>query len=103
MELADVDYALSRVLFPQYRHCYINGVVPMLRRGEKLFDRDERGHPDSFFRDFGPQFIVKADDLRQAGIGTNSHPASGVADVYVVPVAMPTNGLNTSNEERTQR
>jgi hypothetical protein len=50
---ADTDFALSRVLFPQYRRGYIGSMVPMLRRGAHLFDRGETGHPDSVFRDFG--------------------------------------------------
>jgi len=50
---ADGDFALSRVLFPQYRRGYIGSMVPMLRRGARLFDHGETGHPDSVFRDFG--------------------------------------------------
>jgi len=50
---ADGDFALSRVLFPQYRRGYIGSMVPMLRRGARLFDQGETGHPESVFRDFG--------------------------------------------------
>jgi hypothetical protein len=50
---ADIDFALSRALFPQYRRGYIGSMVPMLRRGARLFDQGETGHPDSVFRDFG--------------------------------------------------
>ena len=53
---ADADYTLSRVLFPQYRKGYIRSMVPMLRRGARLFDHGETGHPDSVFRDFGQMF-----------------------------------------------
>jgi hypothetical protein len=51
-ERADADFALSRVLFPQYRRGYIGSMVPMLRRGARLFDHGETGHPDSVLRDF---------------------------------------------------
>jgi hypothetical protein len=53
---ADLDYALSRVLFPSHRRAYIGAMVPMLRRGEGLFDRGELGHPDSLFEDLAPMF-----------------------------------------------
>jgi hypothetical protein len=53
MELADSDFSLSRVLFPTYRNGYIRAMMPMLRRGAQLFDRDEIGHPNSLFQQRG--------------------------------------------------
>lgn len=51
---ADQDYALSRAIFPTYRHAYIGAMEPAIRRGATLFDKDELGHPDSLFHDFAP-------------------------------------------------
>jgi hypothetical protein len=43
---ADRDFALARALFPAHRSTYVAAMVPLLRRGAKLFDPDEVGHPD---------------------------------------------------------
>jgi hypothetical protein len=56
LDLADRDFALSRVLFPNYRHAYIDAMVPMLTRGKSLFDDTELGHPKSLFHDLAPAF-----------------------------------------------
>jgi hypothetical protein len=56
VDLADRDYALSRVLFPNYRNAYIDAMVPMLMRGKSLFDDAELGHPKSLFHDLAPAF-----------------------------------------------
>lgn len=56
MRLADLDFALSRVLFPNHRRTYVAAMVPMIQRGADLFDRDEVGHPNSLFEDLGTQF-----------------------------------------------
>jgi hypothetical protein len=47
LDRADADYALARAVFPRHRRSYIGAMVPMLRRGERLFERGELGHPDS--------------------------------------------------------
>jgi hypothetical protein len=52
MVKADQTFALARAVFPQYRRAYIAGMIPMLTRGQTLFDPDELGHPNSLFRDF---------------------------------------------------
>ena len=57
MDQADQSYALARVLFPQHRKNYIAALVPMLRRGEELFEPDELGHPDSLFEDVAPGVV----------------------------------------------
>jgi hypothetical protein len=54
LDRADPSYALSRVLFHRYRRAYIGAIAPMLKRGEQLFDRGERGHPDSLFEHCAP-------------------------------------------------
>lgn len=55
MQDAEVDYALSRALFPDHRWTYVDAMATTIRRGAKLFDRGEVGHPDSLFEDFGPR------------------------------------------------
>jgi hypothetical protein len=54
-DLADRDYAFARVLFPNYRAAYIDSMVPMLLRGQLLFEPDEIGHPDSLLAGNGPR------------------------------------------------
>ena len=56
MRLADLEFALSRVLFPNHRRTYVAAMAPMIERGSDLFDRDEVGHPNSLFDDLAPQF-----------------------------------------------
>jgi hypothetical protein len=56
MRLADLDFALSRVLFPSHRRTYVAAMVPMIQRGVDLFDANEIGHPISLFQDLAPQF-----------------------------------------------
>jgi hypothetical protein len=53
-ELAERDYLLSRVIFPQHRQTFIASMMPSIRRGAALFDPHEVGHPDSLFEDFAP-------------------------------------------------
>ena len=53
---ADLDFALSRVLFPNHRRTYIAAMTPMIQRGADLFDSDEVGHPITLFEDLASQF-----------------------------------------------
>ncbi len=46
MARADVSYCLARTLFPQCRRNYFGAMVPMLHRGDQLFEPREQGHPD---------------------------------------------------------
>ena len=46
--VAEVDYCLARVLFPEHRATYREAVVPMFKRGLELFEPNELGHPRSF-------------------------------------------------------
>jgi Transglutaminase-like superfamily len=55
LELADRDYALSRVLYPFHRQAYMESVNPFMKRGEMLFDTTERGHPNSILAAILPQ------------------------------------------------
>jgi len=59
MDQADLSCALSRVLFPRHRKSYIGAMVPMLRRGEGLFEPDELGHPNSLFEDLAAGMVPK--------------------------------------------
>lgn len=70
MDCADQDYAMSRALFPKYRYVYINGMIPMLRRGEQLFERGEFGHPESLFEALAPMFAE--DEFKKAVNGLSS-------------------------------
>jgi len=56
MQPADLDFALSRVLFPHHRRTYVAAMLPLIHRGADLFDDDEIGHPTSLFEDLAPKF-----------------------------------------------
>lgn len=91
-DLADVDYALARVLFPNHRRTHVAAMVPMIRRGAKLFDRGELGHPDSLFEDLAPSL---APDLYGRIMAGAAHPATklgvngvGHQDVHVVTLSV---------------
>ena len=51
---AAADYSLAQAVFPQYRRAFIAMMALMLRRGARIFERGELGHPDSLFNDFVP-------------------------------------------------
>jgi hypothetical protein len=46
-DLCDADCALARALFPDNRRLYTLGMFPYFKRGEKMFNPDEVGHPRS--------------------------------------------------------
>jgi hypothetical protein len=54
--LADLDFSLSRVLFPNHRRTYVAAMLPMIQHGADLFDANEVGHPNSLFEDLAPHF-----------------------------------------------
>lgn len=54
--LADLDYALSRVLFPNHRLTYVAGMFPMIDRGFEMFNDSEVGHPHSLYEDLSLKF-----------------------------------------------
>lgn len=66
---ADLSYALSRVLFHRHRRAFAGALIPMLKRGEQLFEPGETGHPNSLFECLGPIF---ADDQFQRTISSLS-------------------------------
>jgi hypothetical protein len=84
MARADADYALARVLAPRYRTAYVNGVVPMLKTGEQLFERGELGHPDSMFEDLAPVFAPYR-AYTAAAAPVNAPPSVSVRTISLVP------------------
>lgn len=65
---ADSSYALSRVLFYQHRKTYIESMIPMLKRGEQLFEPDETGHPNSLFKCYAPIFAENQFQQAMSGL-----------------------------------
>src|SRR5262249_42711079 len=51
LDLADTEFALARALFPNHRGSYVRGTLPFVRRGERLFESNEVGHPKMLVRD----------------------------------------------------
>lgn len=70
--LADLDYSLSRVLFPNHRRTYVAAMVPMIQHGRDLFEHDELGHPDSLFEDLGAHLAPQV----HGGIANSDQPPS---------------------------
>jgi len=70
-ERADESFALARALFRNHRRAYIGAMIPLLRHGERLFDNNEVGHPNSFFNDLAPMFIDTASKatIPEMGVG----------------------------------
>jgi hypothetical protein len=52
--LADLDYSLSRHLFPNHRRTHMRAVATLVRHGNSLFEPDEVGHMNSLFEDLAP-------------------------------------------------
>lgn len=84
MTRADADYARARVLAPRYRAAYVNGVVPMLKTGENLFERGELGHPDSLFEDLAPVFAPHR-AYTAAAAPVDAPPGVSVRTISLVP------------------
>lgn len=70
---ADVSFSLSRALFPFHRRAYIGAAIPMLVRGERLFNSNELGHPDSFFEMLAPHFAADRFNKAIGGLGNGIH------------------------------
>jgi hypothetical protein len=51
-DLADVDFALARHLFPNSRKAYLSAMLPMINRSYRLFVPHEIGHPNSLYAVF---------------------------------------------------
>jgi len=66
-DLAARDYALAHTLFPNSRRGYIGLVGNLLPVGEKLFARDEMGHPASLAAHLAGQYGPRSTDLGRAG------------------------------------
>jgi hypothetical protein len=48
LDQADRDYCLARALFPRHRCSFRGAIIPMVRRGEAIYDPNEVGHPSWF-------------------------------------------------------
>jgi hypothetical protein len=81
---ADLSYCLSRVLFHQRRKTYIEGMIPLLKRCEQLFERGEVGHPESLFECYAPLFAQDQFDKAIGGL------SSGLKCFPIVAKPLPT-------------
>lgn len=62
MDLAARDYALASTLFPRSRKIYLGLVDTLIPVGEKLFTRDELGHPMSLAAYLGGRYAPCGND-----------------------------------------
>ncbi|HZL37518.1 MAG TPA: transglutaminase family protein [Tepidisphaeraceae bacterium] len=83
--LADLDYSLSRHLFPNHRRTYMRAVSTMLRVGNTLFELGETGHTDTIFEDLAPAAApsVYARKSGMLGVRTNNPFAQHVPEIVV--------------------
>ena len=92
IELAARDYALAHTLFPNSRKVYIGLVGNLLPVGEKLFARNELGHPMSLAAYLSGQYAQRGNEAGLAG-----------APIYQPDPVLEVERINAMNRANMQR
>lgn len=92
VNLATRDYALAYTLFPNSRKIYVGLVGNLLPVGEKLFARNEHGHPRSLAAYLSGRYMRRGNDAGRAG-----------ASMYQADELLDNKRINAINRRNMQR